>query len=114
MLVRREQSRRRRRRRRLASTLVGPPPALAGAHIMPRHPIKLMSHAGFTGAVGPGEQVPPQLPGYPVRMYATFISRALISRQASLCLYGERNPRSLSGSAKSKCRSSVNRVKSRK
>lgn len=28
-------------------------------HVMPRHPIKLMSHAGFTRAVGLGEQVPP-------------------------------------------------------
>lgn len=35
------------------------PPPTHRAHVMPRHPIKLMSHAGFMGAVGPGKQVPP-------------------------------------------------------
>lgn len=46
MFVCREQS-----RCRLASAFVRPTPA-HGPHIMPRHPIKLMSHAEFTEAVG--------------------------------------------------------------
>lgn len=48
MFVCREQS-----RCRLASAFMWPPSA-HGLHIMPRHPIKLMSHAEFTEAVGPG------------------------------------------------------------
>ena len=67
MFVCRKQS-----RCRLASAFMWPTPA-HGPHIMPRHPIKLMSHAEFTEAVGlPGKQVP-------------FVTGILECKQCSSC-----------------------------